>query len=90
MTTNDDTSRRARASFLRHCGNPRNLRRAATTSAIVGPLLTFINQTGVVGSLLALERVPAAALLRIALTFAVPFGVSLVSSALADRARDIA
>ena len=85
--TNGETGRPP-ASFLRHCSSPGNLRRAATTSAIVGPLLTLINQTGVVASLVALERVPAAALVRIALTFAVPFGVSLVSSALADRARD--
>ncbi|MCM2314707.1 MAG: hypothetical protein NDJ92_06095 [Thermoanaerobaculia bacterium] len=88
--TNGNTARRAPASFLRHCRSPRNLPRAATTSAIVGPLLTIINQTAIVASFVALERVPAAALVRIALTFAVPFGVSLVSSALADRARDSA
>ncbi len=73
--------------LLSFCASQGNLRRAIRTSLIVGPILTIINQTAVAGALLSFEPVGAAALVRMALTFAVPFLVSLFSSAAADKAR---
>ncbi|MFA6954415.1 MAG: DUF2652 domain-containing protein [Thermoanaerobaculia bacterium] len=71
----------------RHLTNPANLARALRTALLVGPILTLINQTSVVRGLLD-GRGPALSVwMRIALTFAVPFLVSLFSSALADRSR---
>lgn len=64
-----------------------NVVRALKTSLIVGPLLTLINQTPVLAQLLRGEDVQPIVFVRIALTFVVPFAVSLVSAALADRAR---
>jgi hypothetical protein len=63
-------------SFLANFSSPRNLKRALKTAIVVGPLLVIVNQT------------LAIAVLRISLTFLVPFGVSLYSSAMADRARE--
>lgn len=74
-------------SFLSFCSTRKNLTRALRTSLIVGPILTLINQTGIVGDLLSLRAIPAGAAARIALTFVVPFLVSLFSSAAADSAR---
>lgn len=67
-----------------------NLARALKTSLIVGPILTLINQTPALARILGRENVEGIVFLRIALTFFVPFAVSLVSSALADRARSTA
>lgn len=75
------------ASFLIRCRAPENLRRALITALIVGPILTVINQTAVVSLLFSGHPIPPVASLRIALTFAVPFIVSLTSSALADSQR---
>ncbi len=57
------------------------------TALIVGPILTLINQTDAVSNILSLEAPSSATLFRIGLTFAVPFLVSLFSSALADKAQ---
>lgn len=54
---------------------------------IVGPTLALINQTATVGQLLTGGEVERVAVMRIALTFMVPFVVSLVSAALADAQR---
>lgn len=62
-----------------------NLRRALLTALIVGPILTAINQTRYVAALLAGEAIPTVAIVRIALTFVVPFAVSLVSAVMASR-----
>ncbi len=70
-----------------YCGSTQNLRRAVRTALIVGPILTLINQTDAVSNILSLEAPPSATLFRIGLTFVVPFLVSLLSSALADKAR---
>lgn len=70
--------------FLSRCRAPANLRRALITAMIVGPLLTAINQTAVLPLLLSGQTIPGVAVLRILLTFAVPFVVSLTSAALAD------
>jgi len=64
-----------------------NFNRALTTALLVGPILTVINQTPLLGQLLRGEAVPAAGIIRIALTFLVPFLVSFYSSTMADRAR---
>lgn len=64
-----------------------NVRRALTTALVVGPILTVINQTPLLARLLQGESVPAAGVVRIVLTFFVPFAVSLYSSTMADRAR---
>jgi hypothetical protein len=64
-----------------------NVRRALTTAFVVGPVLTVINQTPLLARLLHGEGVPAAGAVRIALTFVVPFAVSLYSSTMADRKR---
>jgi hypothetical protein len=69
--------------FLMNCRSRRNVRRATTTALIVGPLLVLINQTPVLARLLDGEIPPRIAVLRISLTFFVPFLVSLSSSALA-------
>lgn len=74
-------------SLLSRCRAPENLRRAVVTAMIVGPVLTAINQTSVVGRLLSGHPISSLSALRIALTFAVPFIVSLTSSALADSRR---
>jgi hypothetical protein len=71
-----DRLRRMPRSFVANFSSPRNLKRALKTVIIVGPLLVVINQT------------LAVAVLRISLTLLVPFGVSLYSSAMADRARE--
>ena len=81
-----DTTTDSRGLWV-HCASPQNLRRAFRTALIVGPILTLINQTDAIASLLSLETVPGATLFRIGLTFLVPFLVSLFSSALADKAR---
>ena len=65
----------------------RNLRRALLTALIVGPILSLINQTAVVVRLSRGEIPPSITILRIALTFVVPFVVSLVSAAMADAKR---
>ena len=65
-----------------------NLRRAVITSAVVGPILTLINQTPALVAIARGESVAAVTWLRIALTFVVPFVVALVSAALADAKRD--
>jgi len=64
-----------------------NVIRAVKMAFIIGPLLTLINQTWIVQRLLSGQSIPAIALCRVALTFAVPFAVSLYSSTMADRAR---
>jgi positive regulator of sigma E activity len=64
-----------------------NVIRAVKMAFIIGPLLTLINQTWLVQRLVSGEAIPAVALYRVALTFAVPFAVSLYSSTMADRAR---
>ena len=64
-----------------------NVRRALATAMVVGPLLTVINQTALVARLLHGQGIPAAGAARIALTFVVPFAVSLYSSTMADRKR---
>ena len=69
------------------CGKRANLRRAAVTAFIVGPILTLINQWNAVVMLAGGQTPPRIALLQIALTFAVPFCVSLSSSALSDVGR---
>jgi hypothetical protein len=66
---------------------PANLRRATITSLIVGPVLTAINQTPILAALMRGEDVPRIAFLRIALTFVVPFVVSLTSAAMAGVKR---
>jgi hypothetical protein len=73
--------------FLQACAARRNLRRALITSAIVGPILSLINQTGIVLGFFRGELPAGMPLLRIALTFVVPFVVSLVSAAMADARR---
>jgi cation transporter-like permease len=65
-----------------------NLVRAVKMAFVIGPVLTLINQTWIVERLLSGQTIPAVALLRVALTFAVPFAVSLYSSTMADRARN--
>ena len=81
-----DPSRRRSPDFIARCLSRPNLVRAVRTALIVGPILTVINQTEVVGAVLSLEAVSAGALVRICLTFLVPFTVSLFSSAAADMA----
>lgn len=72
--------------FLRGCRSSRNLTRAGKTALIVGPLLVLINQTQLIARLVHGEVLPAIAAVRICLTLAVPFLVSLYSSAMADSA----
>ncbi len=72
--------------FLRGCRASRNLRRAGKTALVVGPLLAMINQTQAVWHMLHGEMLPPIAAMRICLTFAVPFLVSLYSSAMAESA----
>lgn len=70
-----------------HLKDRASLARALRTALLVGPILTLINQPDVVFGLFD-GRGPAPSVwMRIALTFIVPFLVSLVSSALADRNR---
>jgi hypothetical protein len=87
MSKSEDTTPASVPGLMTFCGSARNLRRALRTALIVGPILTLINQTSILGDLLALRPVPGPVLARIALTFLVPFLVSLFSSAAADRAR---
>lgn len=70
--------------FLQACRSPSNLRRATKTALVVGPILALINQTPLLWPLLQGEMLPSIAVLRILLTFVVPFVVSLCSSAMAD------
>ncbi len=65
----------------------RNRRRATLTALIVGPILAVINQTETIWMLFSGGAVENLAILRISLTFAVPFVVSLTSAALADAQR---
>jgi hypothetical protein len=69
--------------LLASCRSPVNLRRAANTALVVGPALALINQTPLLWRVLDGRPIPAIGILRIALTFAVPFLVSLHSSAMA-------
>ena len=57
---------------LAFCGQRRNLRRTASIAAVVGVLLTLINQ----GSVIASGHATAATWARCALNFVVPFLVS--------------
>jgi hypothetical protein len=77
-----------RRRFLANFSSPRNLKRALKTAIVVGPLLAAINQTALLWRLVHGEMFQSVAVLRISLTFLVPFGVSLYSSAMADRARE--
>jgi len=70
--------------FLRACCFARNVKRAGKTAVVVGPLLTLINQPDLVWRFLHGDMPPLIPGLRIGLTFAVPFLVSLYSSAMAD------
>lgn len=70
--------------FLARCRSRRNVRRATATAFAVGPLLALIHQTPALARLLDGEMLPRVAMMRISLTFLVPFLVSLSSSALAD------
>jgi hypothetical protein len=69
--------------FLRRCVRGQNLRRAAITAAIVGPTRTLINQHVALRALIAGETWTTGAWVRTALTFGVPFLVSLTSAAAA-------
>ena len=80
-----DRSNRLR-DFLRACRASRNLKRAGKTALVVGPVLVLINQTQAVWRLVDGEILPPIATMRICLTFAVPFLVSLYSSAMAESA----
>ena len=62
---------------LRNWFLPATVKRAVGVAAVVGPVLTVINQPE---ALLALEF-PPRVLLKIALTFLVPYSVSSYSSA---------
>ncbi len=68
--------------LLASCRSPMNLRGAANTALVVGPALALINQTPLLWRLLHEQPIPAIGVLGIALTFAVPFLVSLYSSAM--------
>lgn len=57
---------------LAFCGQRRNLRRTTSIAAVVGVLLTLINQ----GSVIASGHATAATWARCALNFVVPFLVS--------------
>lgn len=61
--------------------------RAVKTALLVGPILTIINQTPAFVALLSGERLLPATMIRVALTFVVPFAVSFYSASMADRAR---
>ncbi len=74
--------------FLALVFSPSNVKRSIKTALVVGPMLALINQTGLLWRLAEGEILPVIALLRISLTFLVPFGVALYSSAMADRARE--
>jgi len=82
MTTNP----KGLQGFLRGCRSSRNLTRAGKTALVVGPLLVLINQTQLLSRLVQGETLPLIAAVRICLTLAVPFLVSLYSSAMADSA----
>ncbi len=64
-----------------------NVRRAVTMAFVIGPILTLINQTPALAALAQGQGIAGATVARIALTFVVPFAVSLYSSTMADRAR---
>lgn len=64
-----------------------NVKRALKTALFVGPILAIINQTPLLWQLAHGVPVPLIGILRIVLTFAVPFLVSLFSSTMADRKR---
>lgn len=72
---------------VRMAASRRNVVRALKTAVVVGPILTMINQTPALTRLVEGEGIPPIAVLRIVLTFVVPFVVSLWSSVMADRAR---
>ncbi len=63
--------------FLRHWFLPETVKRAVGVAAIVGPVLTVINQPE---ALLRLDFTPRV-LMKIALTLLVPYAVSSYSSA---------
>lgn len=67
-----------------------NVRRAVKVALIVGPVLTLINQTPALVTLLEGRGIALTTVGRIVLTFVVPFVVSFYSSTMADRARPIA
>ncbi len=64
----------------------RNVRRAIKTALVVGPILTLINQTPALMQLGGGKSISLITAVRIALTFVVPFAVSLYSSTMANRA----
>jgi hypothetical protein len=59
------------------------LRRAITVAAVIGTLLTVINQ----GDVLVTGRLSSLGLLKIGLTYLVPFGVSVYSALAMGRRR---
>jgi len=61
-----------------------NLRRAANTALVVGPALASINQAPLLWRLTDGQPIPAIGILRITLTFAVPFLVSFNSFPMAS------
>ena len=65
--------------FLRNWFLPSTVRRAVGVALVVGPILSLINQPE---AILALDLRPRV-LLKIALTFLVPYAVSSYSSAVA-------
>lgn len=74
--------------FLMSCRTRRNIFRATATALVVGPLLVLINQTEALAGLFDGETLPPLTMMRISLTFLVPFVVSLSSSSLADAQRN--
>jgi hypothetical protein len=79
--------RHADSRFWAACRSRSNVRRALMTSAIVGPVLCAINQTALLWRLLHGDPLPPIAVLRVVLTFLVPFLVALISASLADARR---
>jgi hypothetical protein len=80
-------SLRSDSPFLQACQSRPSLHRAAKTALVVGPILALINQTSLFWRLLHGEMLAPIAVVRISLTFAVPFLVSLYSSAMSDVRR---
>jgi hypothetical protein len=74
-----ERGRTRRKAFLRYCLLPQTIRRAAGVAIIVAPLLVVINHAE---AILELDLTPRL-LVKIALTFLVPYAVSSCSSALA-------
>ena len=64
-----------------------NIARAVKVALLVGPILTLINQTPAVVRLFEGHAISGVTVIRIALTFLVPFAVSWYSSTMADRTR---